>query len=142
MNHTERENRIREVCAEVGYTRSLQFRPAKLSMGEQKLIAFARAMLCKPPLLFLDEWTESLDDDAAGRLVGIVRRLKAEGRTIIFVSHDLRLIESLADYVIMIKEGRISLSVTGEQITEDSTTANLVQREIDQCDLEYALSIR
>ncbi|MCL2373667.1 MAG: ATP-binding cassette domain-containing protein [Treponema sp.] len=65
----ERDRRIYEALGEVGYRKSLELRPAALSMGEQKLIAFARAMMCRPSLLFLDEWTESVDDSAAQRLI-------------------------------------------------------------------------
>ena len=77
MRAEERRRRIREVTLQVGYRKNLDIRPALLSMGEQKLIAFARAMLCRPSLLFLDEWTESLDDDAARRLVTLVRQFCA-----------------------------------------------------------------
>jgi ABC-type multidrug transport system ATPase subunit len=112
-----------------GYRRDLAVRPAMLSMGEQKLIAFARAMLCRPALLFLDEWTESLDDSAAQRLVGIVRGFKAEGKTIIFVSHDLSLIQGLADCVIMMAEGQIVRQIEGDQIAGDRDLAKLAEED-------------
>jgi ABC-type multidrug transport system ATPase subunit len=117
MTQQERDGRIREAVLEAGYRRSLDVRPAMLSMGEQKLIAFARAMLCRPRLLYLDEWTESLDDDAAQRLIGIVRRHQAQGHTIIFVSHDLRIIEDLAGRIMMIMDGRISMELREGQLS-------------------------
>jgi ABC-type lipoprotein export system ATPase subunit len=129
MNSERRKERIREVAGMVGYRRDLAVRPAMLSMGEQKLIAFARAMLCYPAALFLDEWTESLDDSAAQRLVGIVRRFKAEGKTVVFVSHDFHLIQSLADYVIMIDEGQIFRQIEGEQISKDRELAKLAEED-------------
>jgi ABC-type multidrug transport system ATPase subunit len=118
MGARERDERIKAAAAQVGYRRSLAIRPANLSMGEQKLIGFARALLCRPTLLFLDEWTESLDDEAAGRLVGIVRQFQAQGGTLIFVSHDLKLIEYLADFVVMIKGGRVSAVLAGSDVAE------------------------
>jgi ABC-type lipoprotein export system ATPase subunit len=127
MSPAKREERIREVTEMVGYHRNLAVRPANLSMGEQKLIAFARAMLCHPVLLFLDEWTESLDDDAAQRLVGVVRSFKEEGRTIIFVSHDLRLIKTLADTVIIIVDGQVSRQISGAEIAKDPILVKLVE---------------
>jgi ABC-type multidrug transport system ATPase subunit len=124
----ERTARIREVTAQVGYTRELTFRPANLSMGEQKLIAFARALICRPNLLFLDEWTESLDDDAAQRLVGLVRLFLAQGNTLIFISHHVGIIKDLADYVIMINGGKISMELTGSQLVEnDALVATMVE---------------
>jgi ABC-type multidrug transport system ATPase subunit len=125
-----RESRIQEVLGEVGYKRDLAIRPAQLSMGEQKLIAFARALLCHPRLLFLDEWTESLDDSAARRLIGLVKTRQEEGNTIIFVSHDFRIIKDLADYVLMILGGRFFLKLSREQIAADEDMARYIERGI------------
>jgi ABC-type multidrug transport system ATPase subunit len=119
MKAAERAERIREVCAQVGYRRTLDIRPALLSMGEQKLIAFARAMLCRPNLYFLDEWTESLDDDAAQRLVRLVREFRGEGKTVIFVSHDMELVSSLADHAVIISEGMKVAEVRGEEVRDN-----------------------
>ncbi|MDR2630109.1 MAG: ATP-binding cassette domain-containing protein [Spirochaetaceae bacterium] len=130
MTKPDRDRRIAEVLAEVGYKKALDMRPSMLSMGEQKLIAFARALLCQPALLFLDEWTESLDDRAAQRLIGIVSRRREEGNTIILVSHDFRIIRSLADYIIMIQEGKLAFSFTKEQIAADKNLAELVEKGI------------
>jgi ABC-type multidrug transport system ATPase subunit len=111
--------RIKSVTELVGYRKNLNIRPSWLSMGEQKLIAFARAMLCKPSLLFLDEWTESLDETAADRLIDIVRRKQREGTTILFVSHDLRIIMDLADFVVVIIDGKLSANAPKDQIIND-----------------------
>jgi ABC-type multidrug transport system ATPase subunit len=128
MSRKEREERIEAVVAEVGYKKELGVRPARLSMGEQKLLAFARAMLCRPRLLYLDEWTESLDDNAAQRLIGIVKRCQREGKTIIFVSHNFGIIRDLADDIVMILGGQIFLKITKEQIHRDEYLMRYVQR--------------
>jgi ABC-type multidrug transport system ATPase subunit len=130
MNAEERGQRIREVTAQVGYRKNLEVRPANLSMGEQKLIAFARALLCIPSLLFLDEYTESLDDEAAQRLVSLVKKFKSEGRTIIFVSHDMELVTSLSDYVIMIAGGKKTMELRGDEISGNALMAKIVENGI------------
>jgi ABC-type multidrug transport system ATPase subunit len=119
MSSKQCGERIKSVTELVGYRKNLNIRPAGLSMGEQKLIAFARAMLCKPSLLFLDEWTESLDETAADRLIDIVRRKQREGATILFVSHDLRIIMDLADFVVVIIDGKLSANAPKDQIIND-----------------------
>jgi ABC-type multidrug transport system ATPase subunit len=126
----EREDRIQAVLGEVGFRRDLSVRPAALFMGEQKLIAFARAMICRPALLYLDEWTESLDDSAAQRLVQLVRNQQREGHTVILVSHDFRIVKSLADYVLMILGGQFFLKFSREQMEGDEDLANYVERGI------------
>jgi ABC-type multidrug transport system ATPase subunit len=128
LSPKEREQRINEVIREVGYTRNLHIRPAALSMGEQKLIAFARAVICRPSLMFLDEWTESLDDASAGRLVSLVKQRKLDNNTIIFVSHNLEIIKSLAQTVILLAGGSVYMRLTAEQIAEDSELAALVEK--------------
>ncbi|MDR1319779.1 MAG: ATP-binding cassette domain-containing protein [Treponema sp.] len=128
MSRKEREQRIESVVSEVGYKKDLSIRPAQLSMGEQKLLAFARAMICRPKLLYLDEWTESLDETAALRLINLVRKQRDAEDTIIFVSHDMRIINSLADVVVMVLGGQVFLKLTREQIEEDEDLKRYVER--------------
>ncbi|MCL2070463.1 MAG: ATP-binding cassette domain-containing protein [Treponema sp.] len=127
MAVAEREKRMKEVLGEVGYKRSLSIRPAQLSMGEQKLIGFARAFMCRPELLFLDEWTESLDETGAHRLIQLVQRHQQDKKTIIFVNHDFRIIKNLADNILMILDGRPFLKVSRQQIEEDEDLAKYVE---------------
>jgi len=127
MSMKEREQRIESVVAEVGYKKDLGIRPSRLSMGEQKLIAFARALLCRPGLLYLDEWTESLDESAARRLVELVRIRQQQGVTVILVSHDMRIVLDLADVVVMVLGGQIFLKITKEQIAEDQDIRRYVE---------------
>jgi ABC-type transporter Mla maintaining outer membrane lipid asymmetry ATPase subunit MlaF len=131
MTRKAREDRIGLVLTAVGYKKALDSRPSQLSMGEQKLIAFARAIICQPKLLFLDEWTESLDDSAAQRLVNLVRQHQGEGHTVIFVSHDPRLVRSLADYVLLIMGGKLYSTLTREQIESDEDIARYLEQGIN-----------
>jgi len=130
MSPSERGDRIQMVLHEVGYKRDTSIRPSQLSMGEQKLIAFASAMMCKPKLLFLAEWTESLDDSAAQRLVHLVERHQRGQNTVIFVSHDFRIVRSLADHILMILGGQFFLKFSREQIEQDEDLAKYVERGI------------
>jgi len=119
MTKKERADRIRYIVAQVGYKKDLNIRPSRLSMGEQKLIAFARAIICDPSFLFLDEWTESLDETGADRLISIVRRGQRAGASVLFVSHDMRLIMDLADFVIVIVDGEVSMKAPKDSIISD-----------------------
>jgi len=116
MDKKDRDKRIREVAEMAGYKKDLYIRPSRLSMGEQKLIAFARAMLCNPILLFLDEWVESLDESSAELLINIVKRRKKEGATAIFVCHDMRIVNDLADYIIMVVDGKVTANAPKETL--------------------------
>ncbi len=130
MTQNQRTARITEVLAEVGYKKTLDVRPSQLSMGEQKLIAFARALVCSPRLLFLDEWTESLDDSAARRLVNLVRRMQQNDHTIVFVSHNFKIIREIAQKICMIVDGRISMTVTAEEFNANESLAKTIEKGI------------
>jgi ABC-type glutathione transport system ATPase component len=126
----ERKARISAVLLEVGYTRDTGVRPSQLSMGERKLIAFARALTCGPKLLFLDEWTESLNDSAAKRLIELVKRHQKEQNTVICVSHNFGIVKSISDYVLMIVDGKLLQKLTREQIENDDDLVSRVERGI------------
>jgi ABC-type multidrug transport system ATPase subunit len=128
MDKKERERRIKDVVSEVGYNNEMAIRPSRLSMGEQKLIAFARALLCDPPLLYLDEWTESLDGSSVKRLIEIARARKQRGGTLIFVSHHMRIVSDLADTLVMINKGRIFMTIKKEEITGDEELRQYIEK--------------
>jgi ABC-type multidrug transport system ATPase subunit len=126
----EREGRVREALRLVGYRREAGIRPAMLSMGEQKLIAFARALMCGPRLLFLDEWTESLDDRSSQRLMDLARDHKNRGHTIIFVSHDLHIVRSLADQALLISGGELRMTLSNSQLGNDDDMSRYLEKEM------------
>ena len=130
MHRQDREKRIKEVLNNVGYKKDVSIRPAQLSMGEQKLIGFARAMMCRPNLLFLDEWVESLDETAAQRLINIVQNHQQEKKTVIFVCHDFRIVRHLADYIVMIMDGKFSLKMSREQMEANEELARYIEKGI------------
>lgn len=130
MDAKERDEKIRQVLKESGYKKQLNIRPAALSMGEQKIIAFARAMLCDPNLIFLDEWTESLDDVAANRLIQIIKRKKDEKKTVIFVSHNFDVIKKLADIICIIDDGRFEKILTEKEIDAGVDLTELIDKGI------------
>ena len=130
MQVKQRHERIDEVIKTVGYKRSLSIRPASLSAGEQKLIAFGRAMLCKPKLLFLDEFTESLDNYTAQRLTALVKQQKMNNTTVIFIENNMKIIRNLADYVVMLVEGRIHAKTPVDKIDSDGEFSELLEKGI------------
>jgi ABC-type multidrug transport system ATPase subunit len=131
MNRKQRMGRINEIAAQAGYHKALTVRPSTLSMGEQKLIAFARAMLCNPSVLFLDEWTESLDESAAERLINLVRGKKKENATILFVSHDMRIIMDLADFVVIVADGKVTKSAPKDKVKGDLLHNDFLDKGIE-----------
>ena len=127
MAKKDRDNRIYKVAADVGYKRDLGIRPSELSMGEQKLLGFARALICNPRLLYLDEWTESLDESASQRLIGMVKKMKEDGVTVILISHDIRILNELVDVAVMLADGQVSLRLTREQFAGNAALRHYIE---------------
>lgn len=116
MTRKEIKERIHEITNLVEYTKPLSNRPAALSIGEQKKISFARALICHPEILFLDEPTESLDDKTVELFLTILKEFVSEGNTVIYVSHDTNLINSFLSDKIYFGNGEIQ-----EKILLDDT---------------------
>lgn len=114
----ERTERIHNCLSLVGYTKSTGIRPAELSTGEQKLVAFARAFLCSPEILFLDEWEESLDHKSVQRLLKIIQEWKTETKTLLFVSHNAVILRELADDICVIKNGGIAETIKPDALAQ------------------------
>jgi len=79
-----------------------------LSRGNQQKVAIASALVRRTPLLVLDEPTLGLDVEAKRELVPLIRRLaRTEGKTILLTSHQMDVVEALAERIIIIQHGRI-----------------------------------
>lgn len=118
MEATERRERIQKYTQMVEYNKSLIIRPAALSIGEQKKISFARALICEPEILFLDEPTESIDDKTEDLFISILKNFIAQNKTVIFVSHDNYLINSILCDKIYFEDGEIKEKILLDDINQ------------------------
>lgn len=114
----ERKERIRKYTELVEFTKPLSQRPAVLSIGEQKKISFARALICEPEVLFLDEPTESIDDKTEDLFISILKNFIAENKTVVFVSHDNYLINSILCDKIYFEDGEIKGKILLDDINQ------------------------
>jgi fluoroquinolone transport system ATP-binding protein len=99
----------RELLEIVGLGDDADTRVSRFSKGMQMRLTFARALLHRPELIFLDEPTAGLDPVNARKLKDIVLALKNEGRTIFLTTHDMTVADQLCDRVAFIVDGRIAL---------------------------------
>ena len=102
--------KIKEITQEVG----LDFEdihdrfPHEFSGGQRQRIAIARALILKPKLLILDEPTSALDVSIQKQIIELLDKLQSKyNMTYIFISHNLKVIQSTADYVIVLRKGQI-----------------------------------
>jgi putative ABC transport system ATP-binding protein len=79
-----------------------------LSGGEAQRMCLARTLVTRPEALLMDEPTSALDPDARRRLERTARRLAADGRPLVWVTHDLAQADRLADEVLVLIDGRVA----------------------------------
>ncbi|MGF1446006.1 MAG: ATP-binding cassette domain-containing protein [Pikeienuella sp.] len=104
----ERRDRAAEALRRAGLEH-LATRPARvLSGGEQQRLAVARALACRPELLFLDEPTASLDPAATHAIEALISEAHALGITVVLVTHDKGQAQRLGDRVVFMAGGRIA----------------------------------
>jgi ABC-2 type transport system ATP-binding protein len=99
---------------ELGEKRNAQVKT--LSGGQQQRLSVALAMVNDPEVVFLDEPTTGLDPAARQSLWGVIRRLKADGRTILMTTHYMEEAEALCDRLAIMDHGRILDSGTADEL--------------------------
>ncbi len=80
---------------------------ASLSGGQRKLLEMARALMTQPDLVMLDEPMAGVNPALTQSLLDHILDLKDEGMTVLFVEHDMHMVRHIADWVIVMAEGRI-----------------------------------
>jgi ribose transport system ATP-binding protein len=103
-----------------------------LSRTEKSLVAIARALAAEPDILVLDEPTASLPADEVARLFSALRRLRARGVAMIYVSHRLDEVFEIADRMIVLRDGRVAGEREVAKTTPDETILLIVGREPSQ----------
>jgi branched-chain amino acid transport system ATP-binding protein len=78
-----------------------------MSGGQRKLLEMARALMVEPALVMLDEPMAGVNPALVQSLLDHVRALRDEGRTVVFVEHDMDVVMSISDWVVCMAEGRV-----------------------------------
>jgi branched-chain amino acid transport system ATP-binding protein len=79
----------------------------ELSGGQRKLLEMARALMSRPQLLMLDEPMAGVNPALAQTIVGHVQQLRDEGLTVVFVEHDMDVVRTISDWVVVMSEGEV-----------------------------------
>lgn len=105
-----------ELLKKVGLEEKKDAYPYELSGGQQQRIAIARALAMQPELLLFDEPTSALDPELEAEVLGIIKELVVEKRTIVIVPHKMSFAKEVADKIVFFDEGNIVKEGTYEEV--------------------------
>ncbi len=91
-----------------------------LPMGAQKLLEVTRALMARPRLLLLDEPAAGLNDQETAELAALLRAIRDSGVTVIVVEHNMSLVMSVADQIVVLDAGRVLASGVPREIQQDA----------------------
>jgi peptide/nickel transport system ATP-binding protein len=132
LSYRERSRRAAQALADVALGSDFLSRyPDQLSGGERQRVAIARALVVEPDLLICDEVTSALDVSVQAVIVELLRALQAERRiAMVFITHNLALMRSIAQSVVVLRAGAVVESGPVEQVLEhpaDQYTVRLME---------------
>ena len=107
LRRTAARARSAQLLAELGLSEAADRRFDGYSSGMKARLSLARALLCEPPVLLLDEPTRTLDPVAASSFRAEVRRQADSGRAVLFATHDLHEAAALASHVVVMVRGQV-----------------------------------
>ncbi len=90
--------------------------PYRLSGGEKKRVALASVIVLDPDVLLLDEPTATLDPRSQSQVIDLIQEWKGSSKTVIAATHQLEIVEDIADRVCVLEEGRVAASGTAAEI--------------------------
>ena len=119
------EKRINEMIRMLDMQEIADRRPEGFSHGERLKVAIARALVHSPQNVLLDEPTTGLDVMSTRNMRTFIRRLRDEGKTVLFSSHVMQEVSALCDHIVVIAQGKIVASGTPDELRQTTGQANL-----------------
>jgi rhamnose transport system ATP-binding protein len=126
----ERHRRATELLAQVGARIDPETDAGELGMAQQQLVEIARALGAKARVLILDEATASLSQDDADNLFRVVRELRADGVGMIYISHRLEELPTIADRVTVLRDGNTIATREMSDVNREQLIQMMVGREL------------
>ena len=105
LNWREGAVAVRETLSRIGFSLDLTLPAGKLSASEQQFVILARALIHQPKLLVLDEPTARLGMRETQKLFGLIRTLKEQGTTVLYISHRIEEIYAISDRISVFRDG-------------------------------------
>jgi ribose transport system ATP-binding protein len=131
INRKEMVRRTKEILARLNQDIDPAALVGTLGIGKQQMVEIAKALAVEATLLILDEPTAPLGQEEAEELFSVMRQLKSEGVTIIFISHKLEEIKEVGDRITVLRDGKKIITTDVEALSIDEIITYMVGRQIE-----------
>lgn len=121
----ECEALAKELLEKVGLSDKFDAYPTNLSGGQQQRVAIARSLAMNPKVLLCDEITSALDPELVGEVLKVLEQLKAEGMTLILVTHEMNFARDVGDRVVFMNQGKVWETGLSEEVFAAPKTPEL-----------------
>ena len=132
LQHRAMVRAAQEILDEIGFKLPAGALLSTLTIGQQQLVATARASTRGTRFLIFDEPTAYLTRQEAAQLFALIRRLKAKGVTIVYISHRLEEVFQLADRVSILRDGQLVSTQRVSETNEHELITGMINRTIEQ----------
>ena len=126
-NKEEAEILGRHLLDKVGIADKAYAYPSQLSGGQQQRAAIARALAMEPRAMLFDEPTSALDPELEAEVVKVIKELAEEGRTMLIVTHDMKLARDVANHVVFLHQGVIEEEGAPSEVFDNPKSERLQQ---------------
>src|SRR3954463_1510141 len=130
LDYDAAHKRVRELSERYGLIVDPEARIDRITVGQQQRVEILKALYRGPEILILDEPTAVLTPQEAQELFEIIRALKTQGKSIIFISHKLNEVLEIADRITTLRRGVVVDTIPAEGATEESLARMMVGREV------------
>jgi ABC-type polar amino acid transport system ATPase subunit len=107
MSRAQAHERALAELRQVGLEHKADAHPGRLSGGQQQRVAIARALALRPKLMLFDEVTSALDPELVGEVLAVMRRLAADGMTLVIVTHEMAFAREVGSRLLFMDDGRV-----------------------------------
>lgn len=107
LSKAEARDKAEALLAKVGLSNRAEYYPAHLSGGQQQRVAIARALAMDPDVMLFDEPTSALDPELVGEVLGVMRDLAKEGRTMLVVTHEMGFARDVSSKTVFLHQGEV-----------------------------------
>ncbi|GAA4486496.1 daunorubicin resistance protein DrrA family ABC transporter ATP-binding protein [Rhodococcus olei] len=136
LSRTDARRKTAELLEEFALTEAASKALKYFSGGMRRRLDLAASLISRPPLLFLDEPTTGLDPRTRAQMWDTIRRLVAEGSTVLLTTQYLDEADQLADRIAVIDRGRVIADGTADELKASVGTSSLQLSVVDRADLE------